>query len=274
MSLKCGIVGLPNVGKSTLFNALTQAGIAAENYPFCTIEPNLGVVKDVVDEWHHGDGTPTLRVNAPPIYAITSLSVNDIPLSAGDYVVFPTYIQLKGQVFPAGLLNVRISYQSGKANDDQVIRLVAGVPLYNTPAGGLPDYGGLQEGGLVYIARPGDSLARIAYLYHTTVSELRRYNPTIGDDLIIQVGQAIQMPPDARRDKGWVGISTRIASPPSHHIPVPSLLHRRAHVLAVDLEERAAVTVHGGLRAPRCADRTDGAARVGDAGPRAGAGRR
>src|SRR5512139_2755915 len=45
MSLKCGIVGLPNVGKSTLFNALTQAGIAAENYPFCTIEPNTGVVE-------------------------------------------------------------------------------------------------------------------------------------------------------------------------------------------------------------------------------------
>lgn len=45
MSLKCGIVGLPNVGKSTLFNALTQAAIAAENYPFCTIEPNVGVVE-------------------------------------------------------------------------------------------------------------------------------------------------------------------------------------------------------------------------------------
>lgn len=45
MSLKCGIVGLPNVGKSTLFNALTRAGIAAENYPFCTIEPNIGVVE-------------------------------------------------------------------------------------------------------------------------------------------------------------------------------------------------------------------------------------
>src|ERR1700677_3830317 len=44
MSLKCGIVGLPNVGKSTLFNALTRAGIAAENYPFCTIEANVGVV--------------------------------------------------------------------------------------------------------------------------------------------------------------------------------------------------------------------------------------
>ena len=45
MSLKCGIVGLPNVGKSTLFNALTKAGIPAENYPFCTIEPNVGMVE-------------------------------------------------------------------------------------------------------------------------------------------------------------------------------------------------------------------------------------
>ena len=44
MSLKCGIVGLPNVGKSTLFNALTRAGVAAENYPFCTVEPNVGIV--------------------------------------------------------------------------------------------------------------------------------------------------------------------------------------------------------------------------------------
>lgn len=43
--MKCGIVGLPNVGKSTLFNALTKAGIAAENYPFCTIEPNIGIVE-------------------------------------------------------------------------------------------------------------------------------------------------------------------------------------------------------------------------------------
>ena len=44
MGFKCGIVGLPNVGKSTLFNALTKAGVAAENFPFCTIEPNAGIV--------------------------------------------------------------------------------------------------------------------------------------------------------------------------------------------------------------------------------------
>jgi len=44
MGFKCGIVGLPNVGKSTLFKALTEASIAVANYPFCTIEPNVGVV--------------------------------------------------------------------------------------------------------------------------------------------------------------------------------------------------------------------------------------
>ena len=44
MGFKCGIVGLPNVGKSTLFNSLTKAGIDAENFPFCTIEPNSGIV--------------------------------------------------------------------------------------------------------------------------------------------------------------------------------------------------------------------------------------
>ncbi|MBC8144949.1 MAG: redox-regulated ATPase YchF, partial [bacterium] len=66
MGFACGIVGLPNVGKSTLFNAITSAGIAAENYPFCTIEPNTGVVpvpdlrlKWLSDSFHTQREVPT-----------------------------------------------------------------------------------------------------------------------------------------------------------------------------------------------------------------------
>ena len=49
MKLNCGFVGLPNVGKSTLFNALSNSSVAAENYPFCTIEPNVGII-EIPDE--------------------------------------------------------------------------------------------------------------------------------------------------------------------------------------------------------------------------------
>ena len=71
--MKLGVVGLPNVGKSTLFNAITQAGAQAANYPFCTIEPNVGVVAvpdsrlDVLSEMYHPEKyTPTSATIGSP----------------------------------------------------------------------------------------------------------------------------------------------------------------------------------------------------------------
>ena len=69
MALQCGIVGLPNVGKSTLFNALTKAGIAAENYPFCTIEPNVGIVEVP-------DPTSSSPTSAKPTPSLTSCAAS------------------------------------------------------------------------------------------------------------------------------------------------------------------------------------------------------
>ena len=65
MALQCGIVGLPNVGKSTLFNALTKAGIAAENYPFCTIEPNVGIVEVTIRAWASSRISTSLSRSSP-----------------------------------------------------------------------------------------------------------------------------------------------------------------------------------------------------------------
>ena len=75
--MKLGVVGLPNVGKSTLFNAITNAGAQAENYPFCTIEPNTGVVmvpdnrlNVLADMYHPKKVTPTTIEFVPSIFLI------------------------------------------------------------------------------------------------------------------------------------------------------------------------------------------------------------
>ena len=89
----------------------------------------------------------------------------------------------------------------------QSIRLTAETPLPFVGETGLPVEGGLQEDG-VFIARKGDSLAGIAYLYHTSVAELYRFNPQLWRQPLIHPGDRIQLPPDARLSKGWVGVSS------------------------------------------------------------------
>jgi len=90
----------------------------------------------------------------------------------------------------------------------QVIRLTAEIPIYTTPASGPADTAGLQEDGQSYIVRKGDSLARIAYLYKTTVYAIQQVNPELNGSTIIYPGQSIQLPYDLNPRKGWVGIST------------------------------------------------------------------
>ncbi len=94
----------------------------------------------------------------------------------------------------------------------QTIRLTAEIPIYTTPASGPGSNLGLQEGGQYYIVRRGDSLARIAYLYNTTVYDLLQANPQLNNSTAIVPGQYIQLPYDKRPNKGWVGVSTLTAS--------------------------------------------------------------
>ncbi len=109
------------------------------------------------------------------------------------------------------LVLMGINYELSDPNllrPGQVIRLTAEEPLpqYHPTASGPAQPGGLQEGG-VYIVRKGDSLARIAYLYDTSVAELLDANPQLGGSTRIFIGQHIQLPPDAKLSKGWVGVS-------------------------------------------------------------------
>lgn len=93
----------------------------------------------------------------------------------------------------------------------QVIRLAAEAPLefYQQPITGPAQAGGLQ--GSTYVVRSGDSLARIAYLYNTTVYDIQLANPQLGDSTVIFTGQTLQMPATARLQKGWVGVDVLTA---------------------------------------------------------------
>lgn len=87
--------------------------------------PYLGKSQTITNEYHNGDGTNLLRVAKPPIMSLTSLYINEVPLTASDYVVFDSYIELKAQTFPDGVLNVQVSYISGTSDVDDVVRLAA-----------------------------------------------------------------------------------------------------------------------------------------------------
>ena len=87
--------------------------------------PSLGLSVAVNGEYHNGDDTPILRVYKPPIISVTSLLINDTPLSAGDYVVFQNDINLVSETFPRGNLNVQVSYQSGSVDTDPVVKITA-----------------------------------------------------------------------------------------------------------------------------------------------------
>lgn len=107
---------------------------------------------------------------------------------------------------------VNINFELNDPNNihpGTVIRLVAETPLsqYTRPFSGPAQVAGYQPGG-TYIVRKGDSLARIAYLYSTSVAELVRLNPPLTRQGVLFAGQVLQMPPDARHIKGWVGLST------------------------------------------------------------------
>jgi hypothetical protein len=87
-------------------------------------EPNLGGNEVIVGEYHDGDGTPILRVRRPMILSVEDVKISGSNVDAGEYVIFPTYIQLKYQTFPKGNLNVTISYTSG-GDVSKVVQMTA-----------------------------------------------------------------------------------------------------------------------------------------------------
>lgn len=132
----------------------------------------------------------------------------------------PTYQVQPGETLYAIAEKCRVSYlvlvsinfemrDPNTIYPGQIIRLQAEAPLefFEQPASGPAQDAGLQPGG-TYAVRRGDSLALIAYLYATTVPELLEHNPQLHGRTTIRRGDILNMPPAARTEKGWVGLST------------------------------------------------------------------
>jgi hypothetical protein len=88
-------------------------------------QPHLGRQRSITQEYYNGDGTHLLRLSKPPVLSVEEVFINGILISENDYVLFNTHIELKSQVFPKGVLNVRVSYTSGSDEIDEVVRLAA-----------------------------------------------------------------------------------------------------------------------------------------------------
>lgn len=87
--------------------------------------PYLGDEEVISEELHSGDGTSMLAVRKPPIVSVSEIKVNDLTLTAAEYVVFESYVQLRYETFPVNVLNVSISYTSGGLTIDPQVQLCA-----------------------------------------------------------------------------------------------------------------------------------------------------
>lgn len=88
-------------------------------------QPHLGKVEIITDEYYNGNDTPLLTLRQTPVISVEALYVNGVLISSADYIVQGTFIMLKSQIFPSGLLNVKVSYTSGSINVDDVVRFTA-----------------------------------------------------------------------------------------------------------------------------------------------------